>query len=259
MSYKKWICGVWILIMGCMLSGCCNHTYYEATCTSPMVCSKCGKTSGEIKEHDFAEANYQQPETCTGCGLTQGEVLQPDFEKYGIVCDAKEDVEYPFVNKCVDNGETTVGKIMFSDYDVFLSDDGYEERDGYEWRTVTCTLTFDDENANEYGVANYAYSISDYYDVKSANESWSNDIFTVNFNGKDYTQSMYTCEVLQDEWVEDALIIKLKFCINVPAGYDGVVVWLCDSETREFYEEYMNVEEELEVLQSEGTMLFRMK
>lgn len=258
MNYRKWICGVGVLIMGCMLSGCCSHTYYGPTCTSPMVCSKCGKTSGEPKGHNFAEANYQQPETCTECGLTQGEVLQPDFEKYGIVCDTKENVEYPFENRCMESDETTVGRIMFSDYDVFSADDEHEERDGYEWRTVTATIMYDDENANKYGVADYAYSTSDYYNVKKANESWNNDMFTVNFNGKEYTQALYASELLQSEWVEDTLVIKIKFCVSVPTGYDGIVAWVCNSQTF-YYQDNINAEKELEVLQSEGTVLFRMQ
>ncbi len=258
MNYRKWICGIGILIMGCMLSGCCNHAYEGPTCTSPMVCIKCGKTSGEPKEHHFEEANYQQPETCTECGLTQGEVLQPDFEKYGIICDAKEDVEYPFENRCMEGDEITVGRIMFSDYDVFSADDAHEERDGYEWRTVTATLVFDDENANKYGVADYTCSVSDYYNIKDANESWNNDMFAVNFNGKEYTQAIYASELLQSEWVEDALMIKKKFFVSVPVGYDGIVVWVCNSQTH-YYQDYINAEEELKVLQSEGTVLFRMK
>lgn len=259
MNYKKWMCGVGILIMGCMLSGCCmSHEWFEATCTSPRVCAKCGETSGEVKEHEFEDANYQQPATCIGCGLTEGEVLQPDYEKYGIVCETKVDTEYPFVNKCYDNDETTTGKVIFSDYDVFLSDDVHEERDRYEWRTLTTTITFDDENANEYGVGGYSYSISDYYDIQGANESWDNDTFTVNYNGKDYT-GKYESEVLQDEWVEDELIIKLRVFVSVPVGYDGIVFWLGDSESRDSIGEYVDAEEEMNVLQSEGTVLFRLK
>lgn len=260
MNYKKWLCGVGILIMGCMLSGCCmSHEWIEATCTSPRVCSKCGETSGEVKGHEFEEANYQQPATCTECGLTEGDVLQADYEKYGIICETKVDTEYPFVNKCYDNDELTTGKVIFSDYEVFLSDDEHEERDGYEWRTATMTMIFDDENANEYGVGRYSYSISDYYDIQGANESWNNNVFTVNYNGKDYAEATYELEVLQDDWVGDELITKLRFFISVPVGYDGVVFWLCDSQTRRLYEEYMNAEQELKVVQSDGTILFRLK
>lgn len=259
MSYRKWICGVAVFVMAGMLSGCCSHEWYEATCASPRTCSKCGETSGEAREHEFGEANYQQPATCEECGLTQGEVLQPDYEKYGIVCDTKVDTEYPFVNKCYDNDELTTGRGIFTDFDVFLSDDEHEERDGYEWRTVTFSLIFDDENANEYGVGNYGYSISDYYDIQGANESWGeNNTFTVNYNGKDY-EAIYERELLQNEWGDDAFMLKIRAFVSVPVGYDGIVFWLCDSQTRSLYGEYMNAEEELAVLQSDGRILFRLK
>lgn len=81
----------------------------------------------------------------------------------------------------------------------------------------------------------------------------------MNYNGKDYAEATYELEVLQDDWVGDELITKLRFFISVPVGYDGVVFWLCDSQTRSLYEEYMNAEEELRVLQSDGTILFRLK
>ena len=258
MNYKKWLCGVGILIMGCMLSGCCmSHEWIEATCTSPRVCSKCGETSGEVKEHEFEEANYQQPATCTECGLTEGDVLQADYEKYGIICETKVDTEYPFTTICYDNDELTTGKVIFSDYEVFLSDDTHEEREGYEWRTFTFTITYDDKNANEYGVGGDGYSISDYYDIQGLNESWRDNTFTVNYNGKDYKE-IYEDEIIQDEWVEDTLIIRHRVFVSAPVGYDGVVFWLCDRQTRDLYGEFINAEQELKVLQSDGTMIFRL-
>ena len=49
----------------------------------------------------------------------------------------------------------------------------------------------------------------------------------MNYNGKDYKE-IYEEEIIQDEWVEDTLIIKHRVFVSVPAGYDGVVFWLCD-------------------------------
>ena len=63
-----------------------EHTWVEATCVEAKTCGACGETEGEPLEHMWTEANYQQAKTCSVCGETEGEPLQADFEKYGIPC-----------------------------------------------------------------------------------------------------------------------------------------------------------------------------
>lgn len=74
---KRIIC---IVIMCCMvlitLTSCqCKHTWKEATCTSPSICSECGETQGEALGHSFTLATCTSPSTCRKCGITQGTAL----------------------------------------------------------------------------------------------------------------------------------------------------------------------------------------
>lgn len=138
-----------------------GHTWVEATCTEPQTCSVCGETEGEALGHTFTEANYQQPATCTVCGGTEGKPIQPNFEKNGFsYVPAELGVAYPYETQCyVNPNYTTVGSVTFSDYKVFTSDDTHEALDGYEWRAVTITFTFDDDNVWKYG---YTWSFYSY-------------------------------------------------------------------------------------------------
>ncbi len=53
----------------------CNHTWVEATCTTPKTCTKCGATEGEALGHTWVEATCTTPKTCARCGVTEGEAL----------------------------------------------------------------------------------------------------------------------------------------------------------------------------------------
>lgn len=77
-----------ILILVLSLSGCCMHSYIEATCTEPKTCSKCGVTEGVAKGHTFHEATCNAPKTCEICGYTEGEKLEHRFLE--ATCDSPE-------------------------------------------------------------------------------------------------------------------------------------------------------------------------
>lgn len=197
------------------------HTWVDATCKEAKHCSVCGETEGEPLAHTLTEANYQQPATCEVCGETVGEPLEAYFEKYELVCNAELDTEYTFTVPCYENPEyTTVEKITFSDYKVFESDETHEAKDGYEWRAVTLTWIFDDENAYKYGYEGMATNIYDYYD-----EAWNEtDISTFNYNGIDYEECVLDWQKLQDSWEGDAHIGKARYFFHTPIGYDGLVI-----------------------------------
>lgn len=74
---KQMLCGVvGTLAMCFMLTGCGHeHTWAEATCTTPKTCNECGETEGEALGHTWAEATCATPQTCTVCGETEGETL----------------------------------------------------------------------------------------------------------------------------------------------------------------------------------------
>ena len=59
------------------LVGCGHeHTFSEATCTDPKICTECGETEGEKLSHNFLEATCESPKKCSLCNLTEGEPLE---------------------------------------------------------------------------------------------------------------------------------------------------------------------------------------
>ncbi|MBQ8684321.1 MAG: hypothetical protein IJ518_07395 [Clostridia bacterium] len=49
------------------------HTWNDATCTEPKVCSVCGATDGNsLGGHTWVAATCTDPKTCSVCGLTEG-------------------------------------------------------------------------------------------------------------------------------------------------------------------------------------------
>jgi len=61
------------LLMLSLLTGCCKHVWYAATCTAPQTCQECGETEGEALGHTWEEATCTTPKTCTVCKETEGE------------------------------------------------------------------------------------------------------------------------------------------------------------------------------------------
>ena len=52
-----------------------EHTYADATCTTPKTCTKCEATEGEPLGHTYADATCTEPKTCKVCGAVEGEPL----------------------------------------------------------------------------------------------------------------------------------------------------------------------------------------
>ncbi len=60
-----------------------NHTWKDATCTAAKTCTSCGVTEGSAKNHTWKDATYTAPKTCTGCGATEGDPIEvPEKENY---------------------------------------------------------------------------------------------------------------------------------------------------------------------------------
>ncbi len=170
------------------------HAWADATYSAPMTCSGCGETEGDALEHTLSEANYQQAAVCEVCGVSVGEPLQADFEKYNLTEHMVElDQECDYITLCYENSAyTTVGKVTFSNYRTFDSDETHEAKEGYEWKMVDVTVAFGDENAWEYGVI-IGNCFVNYYDIIKSDDTLTKDDngikhFTVNWNGVDYTE-----------------------------------------------------------------------
>lgn len=206
---QKWLCGVGTLAVCFMLTG-CGH------------------------EHTLTEANYQQAATCEVCGATVGEPLQANFEKFGLECNAEQNIEYPIVYSFNSDipMKVEVGGVVFSDYEVFDSDDTHEALEGYEWRAITMTLSLNMNNVSylnhENGYLPNPY-FTDYYCNFDNTYNESTDTYTLNYNGVDYTDVKGDSEILQDDVNGDIHTIKGRVLHRVPKGYDGLVATVIDA------------------------------
>lgn len=251
------------------------HTWVEATCAEPKRCSVCGATEGNTLEHALTEANYQQAAVCEVCGETAGEPLQADFEKYNFSYVTETDKEYQFVNKCNSSDDLTNGKIIFSDYQTFASDDKHEAQEGYEWKTIIYTIIFDDDNAYKQGQAGYLYIPGDFYNLESylnGDDNNGDSIFIVNYNGINYTECKDKIEDLtnwEDVWVEkdDGTYYyksQKQYSCCVPVGYDGMTISIMNYETGENLDDKTggsvhSLEDAMIYLEDENTITFRLK
>lgn len=299
MKYNKWLGGIGLFTVCLALTGCnshshewqeatcttpktcatcgetegeaLGHTWVEASCSAPKTCSICGETEGEALEHTLTEANYQQAPTCEVCGETVGEPLQADFEKYNFTYVTETDKEYPFITKCYTSDDLTNGKVIFSDYQTFTSDEEHEAKDGYEWKTVTVTFIFDDEIASSNGVAGYFYIPGDFYDSNKffdrANET-DGEFFSVNYNGIDYTECEYEVEPLKngnEVWVkkDDGTSYfkdERKYFFCFPVGYDGSTLSIMSYETNnKFGGEVGSIDDVKVYMEDDNTVTFRLK
>ena len=209
------------------------HTWVDATCAEPKHCSVCGETEGEALEHTLMEANYQQPATCEVCGETVGEPLQADFEKLGLTCNAEQNIEYSIFLPMGENTSTPGGKISYSDYDIFDSDDTHEALEGYEWRAITATILLDYDvylNCRHFEVFPTS-NLTDYYCNIHNTYNESTDSYTCNYNGVDYTDVKLDGEILQNDWNGDVFTVKIRWFCRVPKGYDGIVAIVSDAYT----------------------------
>lgn len=211
-----------------------EHVWVDATCAEQKHCSMCGETEGESLPHTLTEANYQEPATCEICGETEGDKLQADFEKYGLNCNIEWNVPYTYKTKNHE-GYNSVGTIIFSDYEIISSNEELEAKEGYEWRVFNATMTWNDNDAENINCSSFnCWNIfQDYYDIEGVNDSYAQDIFTVNYNGMDYTECMEYREKTYDSWENNGFKMIQRFAVRVPVGYDGAVFVVVDDRSVE--------------------------
>lgn len=260
---RRFLCGVSAFSLCLLLSACAHeHTWQEATCTTPKTCTECNEIEGEVLEHvwtdatcidaktcslcgetdgeplghELTEANYQQPATCNVCGTTEGEPLQAIYEEWGIDKYAAElDKTYDFEMSCYETDKSTLAKITFTNYKTFESDDTHPAKEGYEWKSMVVKVVIGDENAYEYGA-----SYDDWYDTYYCyieNEPY--DRFSINYNGKIYTDcEVYFRPAEWGEWKDEPQFGWDETCtfektidILAPIGYDGFIYGACDAQS----------------------------
>lgn len=108
---------------------------------------------------------------------------------------------------------------MFTNYETLESDETHEAKDGYEWKKITATITFTDENVITDGWW-ILLELNDYYSI-TAQSSDNPDTFTVNYNGIDYTECV--SDISYEEKLSEKKAVFQIYQL-LPIGYDGSVV-----------------------------------
>ncbi|MCI9593679.1 MAG: hypothetical protein HFG51_05925 [Lachnospiraceae bacterium] len=116
----------------------------------------------------------------------------------------------------------TTGQLTFYAYQTM------ELNDGYEWKNVSFDLSFNETNALDYGVS-WAYTIGnqDFIDLVN-NGDGREQTFTLNFNGKEYTN----CKIISETETfseYDYLYLNGYLTCCVPKGYHGMYIAFYDS------------------------------
>lgn len=218
-----------------------GHVWNEATCTEPRMCSRCGHTEGNPVGHVPTEADYWNPSVCSVCG----EELSPVLIPYFVQCHyspMEDDRSYRYYTTTKD-GNLIGANIKISNYEVISGCDVWDgprrgvtindlewempEKDGYEWRIVTIDFKF---------FQTYAYSfcgglaLSGYYEGLSGDEYAAKadpiGMDTVVFDGKEYEVTYMTDLGISDWGYDGSILCDMTFAVQVPKGYEGVVVYL---------------------------------
>ena len=212
------------------------HTWQDATCAAPKTCTVCGATEGEALPHTWVDANYQAPKTCSVCGGTEGEPLTAYFEEQGLNVGAKTNQKI-YDTVCYGNkSKMAKANITFSNYRIFESDAKHAAKEGYEWRAVDVSITFNDQNAWDYGFT-WDCCSADYY-TNVPLSTGANSTYTVNYCGTDYSDCIGSVEnVVQGSWVTSTyrdgrqthkITSHFEAYFRVPIGYDGTVLAFID-------------------------------
>lgn len=183
------------------------------------------------------------------------------FEKYGIVTNMAFSEVYPFTTATRDDPSLlTTGNIAVTAFGILPEDSTHAHRDGYQWRYVIMQATFYDSNAKKNGVKVMALC-EDYYDIILCGSSQRLDqegytAFTVISNGQE-AECRYKRTGKWSEWYNGSggrreIIYSSLWEIQIPDGYDGVVVGLYSSAVDWQEGAYIN-----EVYSSDDFKLFR--
>lgn len=175
-----------------------------------------------------------------------------EMEDAGYTEFMEEWVAYPYTTICGDDeSKLTTGEATVIAYEIFKSAEGFEEKDGYEWRVATIEVRFFDENAQKYGCYPF-YRYEDYYCTQlhddtlvELDESEGYLSYAVNriFCG----QEVETYVRIRDSWSswrKDAsgnleCFYNIEFAFHVPESYDGAVAVLANGSFEESEDSYI--------------------
>ncbi len=202
-----------------------GHTWADADCVSAKTCAVCNATEGTPLGHDWAPANFQAPATCSRCACTEGEALPGAYDSFGVtVLDTEIGKEYDYKTACYVAGHTTVGKLTWENYQVFVGDEAHEAVEGYVWHSVTVKILFSDRDAGKYGFT-VKSALDDYFWVANEGGGGYTDAFSVSYLGTVYDQClMANGQGIVSDWVDGACTYTAEFAWRVPENYDGFLI-----------------------------------
>lgn len=200
-----------------------GHTWAEATCTAPKTCTVCSAMDGAPLEHTWdTEATLYTAPICSVCG-TEGEPLPGYMAQHGLTPNVQpgQDTDYitgTYVRPDLD----TTGILSASKVRIFPSDRTHRARSGYEWRCVDISILLGDNRFSMYG-ANVAYARANYYQDQKLKQPKKQEQFSISYNDREYwCVANYDDEGLLFDGRN--YVYRLNFCVQVPVGYDGVVL-----------------------------------
>ncbi len=200
-----------------------GHSWLEATCTAPRTCEACAATEGQALEHTWeGEATLYAAPICSVCG-TEGQPLPGYFAQNGLVVNTLPGQETDYVTSTyVRSDLDATGRFFSSGVLIFEADNTHRAKKGYEWRSVDINITFSDNHSNLYGT-NVSCARADYYEDFELKQAKKQDRFSVNYNGKIYKCMAYY-ENVGFYYTETSNVFQMSCYVQVPIGYDGVVL-----------------------------------
>ncbi len=133
-----------------------------------------------LNGHVSTEPNQQDEGVCTVCGEVTAEKLPAEMELNGITEFMELGKTYEFETTGPE-GYTdlvTTGLITAETYEIFESAEGFEFKEGYEWRKVVFACWFDTKDSNYKGFW-LSCRLEDYYNTTLHDDTstmlWKND------------------------------------------------------------------------------------
>jgi len=219
----------------------CSHFWKKPDCFNPFICYDCDEEEGVPLEHVWLPANFQTGPVCELCGEIGGEPTQPNFLRYGYRINTTSGRRYDYKTITSENPDlTTIGTAILLYIDIFESYEDYPAKVGYEYIVPRIMIIFDDENARDHGFT-YITGHLDYFgfdpeenaiahvDLQDSDiKGFKTGNRMLNFFGEDYEYYLRHTQH-QNEWVGDTSYIVLEYAFLVPAGYDGMVIYISNA------------------------------
>lgn len=200
-----------------------GHTWRDATCTEAKTCALCRVTEGAPLEHTWeGEATLYTAPSCTVCGAA-GQPLPGYLVQQGLKPNVDPGITTEYITGTLVRPDLdTSGLLTASGIHIFPYDSTHKARAGYEWRQAEVSIQFSDNRAHLYSVG-VAYARADYYEDQPLKKPAGQESFPITFNGREYW-CQATWEDMGFTYEEDSFVFRLSFCVQVPVGYDGVVL-----------------------------------